>query len=1362
MSGRGRASGRGGDDGGRATAARFGGRSSGSGGRSIIGRSNAGRNPYPQQGRHPPPSRNAQQQQQQQHHHPPPPQRDGEKGASAHTVSEEYRIQLTRVLMALRETSDDTTTNVDDATTNSQSITLPNDLTNTQRKFVHELAKQLGLKSKSYGKGDDRKVVVSKVLCSRSGGIGGILGGTVAVNGGSTSSSSSSSSSSLTLPTEAQYKQVPRINVGRKGEEALYKHITKYPPSMKEDAESRETGSSMLSQHPAAVLDLVQSSKVATTTNCSRQTHNNQQCYQQKQKHHPPKTQHQYNKMIQQRKQSHEQLQQKMISQSQYKQMIKQRSNLPAYAYANDVCNVLRNTSNQVVILTGDTGCGKSTQVPQFILDDKTIGPTANIIVTQPRRISAISVAERVASERCEIIGCTVGYSVRLENCNSSQTQLLFCTPGVLMKRLHPSGKSDVVEDRNVTATTTTTMARLAEYTHIIMDEIHERDKNTEFLMIALQDLLEVREDLKLILMSATMPTRELAEYWCGVGRRRQAKKPEEYTKMKKMSDEDCGVDGIVTTGFAPAGSAVAMPIEINIPGRTFPVQEFFLEDVLLMTGVSMAHPDEPDMDQIDSDLLSLLCSKRNNNNNNNSSNNNNNKNSVGNGKKSNNAGRSPPQSLLLWEESTSLTCVMCNRSGFKCAEEFGTHIALCDGGGKGELVSMLELEDKVRSMDVSSANVGGFDLSDVTSSIPDGEDLVNGKSARVDIMEDEMEDYDDDDDDVGCGLIGGKWDGQSPFGTDTAVPTKNKPTLTEDELLTRYQTMYDDEEINYDLTLALVRYVNQSSYGDGAILIFFSGWADISEFLMILESTPPFNNRSQFVLYPLHSGIPSKEQRQVFIKPPRGMRKIILATNIAETSLTIEDVAFVIDTGRSKEKSYDPHLKTSTLQESWISQASAKQRKGRAGRCKAGVCFHLFSRRRHASMRPFVESELIRTPLEEICLQCKQLKLAPGGPDEPNGIPAFLSKAMTPPHTKSVMNALELLCALGAMDEETNELSNLGSCLSALSLEPRVGKMVIMSYLIGCAKASSSMSVAMSHKSLFSIPPPSMRKASDMSRVKLSEYSNSDQITSLNVLRNRDIVAKRGMGHLAGWCRQNYLNYSSVTMVSQLRTVVSRELEGLGFPPCSTTGYHNRFGDTNPAILQASICAGLYPNVAFRCNGDVNFSTLTNRKAKIHLGSVNAVKSQPLSNKCQVADNQVEFVIFGEMVKGKAMFTMENTTHLVSPLPLLLLSGRLHVKQIQLAQPTNSNSNDNSTSVGVVVPIQKSILSLDDWLVFLCESNVAAALVVLRQRLDSAFSRLTTNPSNYLSELSAAEKDAIETLSQVLSSSHNAALGIK
>ncbi len=306
---------------------------------------------------------------------------------------------------------------------------------------------------------------------------------------------------------------------------------------------------------------------------------------------------------------------------------------------------------------------------------------------------------------------------------------------------------------------------------------------------------------------------------------------------------------------------------------------------------------------------------------------------------------------------------------------------------------------------------------------------------------------------------------------------------------------------------------------------------------------------------------------------------------------------------------------------------------------------------------------------------------------------------------------------------------------------------MVITSYLIGCAKASSSMAVAMSYKSPFTIPPPSMRKVSDTAKIKLSERSESDQITSLNVLRCRDVIAKRGQGALAGWCKQNMINFSSLNMISELRNVVSRELEGLGFSPCFQDGYHNRSGDFNPAFLQASICAGLYPNLAFRRAGDVSFSTLSNRKAKIHLGSVNAIKSQPLSTKCQVAEDQVEFVVFGELVKGKAMFTMENTTHLVSPIPLLLLCGQLHIKQINFA-PAETNG---------ALPIQMSILSLDDWLVFLCEPETASALVVLRQRLDSAFSRITSDPSNF-NDLPASEKDAVETLSFVLNSSHKAA----
>lgn len=115
--------------------------------------------------------------------------------------------------------------------------------------------------------------------------------------------------------------------------------------------------------------------------------------------------------------------------------------------------------------------------------------------------------------------------------------------------------------------------------------------------------------------------------------------------------------------------------------------------------------------------------------------------------------------------------------------------------------------------------------------------------------------------------------------------------------------------------------------------------------------------------------------------------------------------------------------------------------------------------------MREFLDSELLRTSLEEIVLSCKKLHLAPGGPDDDDGVPAFLSAALTPPHPKSVTNALELLVDMGAIDSETNDLTQLGNCLSMLSLEPRVGKMLIWSYIIGCVKDASGMAVAMSYK---------------------------------------------------------------------------------------------------------------------------------------------------------------------------------------------------------------------------------------------------------------------------------------------------------
>jgi ATP-dependent RNA helicase DHX36 len=166
-------------------------------------------------------------------------------------------------------------------------------------------------------------------------------------------------------------------------------------------------------------------------------------------------------------------------------------------------------------------GCGKTTQVPQLVLDDmilKGCGAEANMVVTQPRRISAIGVSHRIASERCEKIGETAGYSIRMESKRSSKTRLLLCTTGVLLRRLQCDPD-------------------LASVSHVFVDEVHERDLNTDFLLIVLKDLLARRISLKLVLMSATLNATAFSNYFGG-----------------------CPV--------------------VSIPGRTFPVLEQRLEDV--------------------------------------------------------------------------------------------------------------------------------------------------------------------------------------------------------------------------------------------------------------------------------------------------------------------------------------------------------------------------------------------------------------------------------------------------------------------------------------------------------------------------------------------------------------------------------------------------------------------------------------------------------------------------------------------------------------------------------------------------------------------------------------------------------------
>ena len=196
-------------------------------------------------------------------------------------------------------------------TEEGDSIALPADLTNTQRKFVHELARRLGLESKSHGKGEERRVVVTKAS-KRGGGI-------------------------------TDYGAVPRVDVGKKGEEALKRHLLRFPPSKKEEAEAIETGSSLLFDETDEENE---ENEGAAPPKAARRKRNDE------------RRRFKHEEILQRRIRCHEQAQQRTKAHPRYQIMMEQRRNLPAFGYAQDVCLILRNTKNRVVILTGDTGCG--------------------------------------------------------------------------------------------------------------------------------------------------------------------------------------------------------------------------------------------------------------------------------------------------------------------------------------------------------------------------------------------------------------------------------------------------------------------------------------------------------------------------------------------------------------------------------------------------------------------------------------------------------------------------------------------------------------------------------------------------------------------------------------------------------------------------------------------------------------------------------------------------------------------------------------------------------------------------------------------------------------------------------------------
>ena len=288
-------------------------------------------------------------------------------------------------------------------------------------------------------------------------------------------------------------------------------------------------------------------------------------------------------------------------------------------------------------------------------------------------------------------------------------------------------------------------------------------------------------------------------------------------------------------------------------------------------------------------------------------------------------------------------------------------------------------------------------------------------------------------------------------------------------------------------------------------------------------------------LVLPLYSQLPPAQQARIFDAPPPGTRKLIFATNIAETSLTIDGIVFVIDPGFVKQRVYNPRIRVESLLVSPISRAAAEQRCGRAGRTRPGKCFRLYTEQAFStSLAAQTPPEILRANLGAVVLQLKRL-----------GIDDLVHfDFMDPPAPETLMRALELLNYLGALDDE-GELTALGRNMADLPLDPQLAAVLLASPRFRCVREALAL-VAM-----LSVPNPFVRPTQKDERLAADDahapftHKDGDHLTLLTVFKafQADPEAVRDP---ASWAWNRYLNHRTLSAAADIRNQLERQLRAL------------------------------------------------------------------------------------------------------------------------------------------------------------------------------------------------------------------------
>ncbi|XP_048163767.1 ATP-dependent RNA helicase TDRD9 isoform X1 [Corvus hawaiiensis] len=638
---------------------------------------------------------------------------------------------------------------------------------------------------------------------------------------------------------------------------------------------------------------------------------------------------------------------------------------MPTAKHREKIVSLIQN--NSVVIVEGATGSGKSTQIPQYILDYCTSqSMPCNIAVTQPRKISASSLARWISKERSWTLGGFVGYQLSLENVSTKETRLLYMTTGVLLQR--------IVSARSLT-----------QFTHIFIDEVHERTEEIDFLLLVTRKLLCTNsQSVKIILMSASINSKELADYFA-----------------------------------LPVHNGLNPVCVFKVEGRPFAVEEYYLDDL---------------KENFDFQLH--------------------------------------PQSL-------------------------------------GEPV----IEQKMYQVAVSL--IQSFDELEKRSN-------------------------------------------------------REKKSLS-------------------------------GTLEHGSVLVFLPGLGEIRYMHSCLSQ-----KYKRWQVYPFHACATLEEQSKVFSATVPGYRKVILATNIAESSVTVPDVKYVIDFCLTKILFCDKETNYQSLRLCWASKTNCNQRKGRAGRVSKGYCYRLVHKAFWADCIPEKsEPELLHCPLGATVLKLKKLDIG-----EPK---ALLATALSPPSVGDIERTIVQLKELGAItacvQTEENlhdgELTFLGTVLTQLPVDLHLGKLIILGHVFGCLEECLIIAAALSLRNFFTVP---FKKHVDAYRKKMvfAGNSRSDCIAIVNAFRAWQACKQQGklrhpMEELE-WGRSNFVHINKIKEVAELFHNLKRRVSAFNMHvKAQPSAMDQEYVHKQRFILQVVIAGAFYPNYCTfgKCQEEIAMKDLAGKDPK-------------------------------------------------------------------------------------------------------------------------------------------------------------------